>query len=135
MARNTSSIECNELRLHDNVSDSPIVLYYRTPTTTEREGYQNMALQRKGKHVQFRQASARLKYGLDILVGIREGDFTRDVDGRKNVPYASDPASTNYLETWKDEVAAGAGDLVMLLAAHVFDASAEIQTGEDITGN
>jgi len=131
MARNTSKSLNNELKIHDNMSDSDIVLFYRTPETSERQAYQNLALQRKGKNIKFNQAEARLVHGLKILTGFREGDFTRDVNGEKNVPYSSDKSSPHYLETWKEEVEAGAADLVMLLAAHVFDASAEINAGEE----
>ena len=134
MARNTSTTGSNELKIHDNVSDSDIVLFYRTPTTSERQGYQNMALQRKGKKVNFNQAEARLTYGLKILTGFREGDFVRDALGAA-VPYSSDKNSPHYLEEWKKELEAGASDLVMLLAAHVFDASAEIVDNEDGEGN
>jgi len=134
MARNTSTTGNNELKIHDNVSDSDIVLFYRTPTTSERQGYQNMALQRKGKKVNFNQAEARMTYGLKILTGFREGDFVRDVLGAA-APYSSDRNSQNYLEEWKKELEAGASDLIMLLAAHVFDASAEIVDAEDGEGN
>lgn len=134
MPRNTSTTGNNELKIRDNVSDSDIVLFYRTPTTKERQEYQNMALQRKGKQIKFNQAEARLVAGLKILTGFREGDFVRDVMGQ-SVPYSADPNSPHYLEGWKAEVEAGASDLVMLMAAHVFDASAEIVDPEDIEGN
>jgi len=134
MARNTSTTGNNELKIHDNVSDSDIVLFYRTPTTKERQEYQNLALQRKGKKVTFNQAEARLVSGLKILTGFREGDFVRDVLGAAQ-PYSSDKNSPHYLEEWKTEVEAGASDLIMLLAAHVFDASAEIVDPEDGEGN
>lgn len=130
MPRNTSLTPRNELVIHDNLSDSDIVLYYRTPTTTERNGYQNMAVSRRRNRVVLNQAGARLKYGLLVLTGFRDGDFVRDVDGHAE-PYSSDPDSPRYLPAWKDEVAAGAADLVMLLAGHLFDASAEIEEAED----
>ncbi|MCK9254088.1 MAG: hypothetical protein M0P55_15165 [Clostridiales bacterium] len=130
MARNITARGCNELKIHDNISSSAIVLYHRTPTTQERQAYSNMSVQRKGRKIKFNTAAARLKFGLKILTGFREGDFVRIVDG-KQVPFSADPTSSNYLKTWKEEVEAGAADLVMLLAAHVFDGSAEIDEEQD----
>jgi len=130
MARNISTSGINELKIHDNISDSDILLYYRAPTTAERNGYHNMAIQRKGRKIRFRQPEARLHYGLKILSGFREGDFVRDVNGRPE-PFSSDSGSPAYLPSWKDEIEKGAADLVMLLAAHVFDSSAEIDEPEE----
>ncbi|RJX20292.1 MAG: hypothetical protein C4563_06435 [Desulfobulbus sp.] len=121
----------NSLHIHDNISDSDIVLYYRNPTTSERTGYANMAVQRKRNKVTLHQAEARMKYGMLILTGFREGDFVRDAGGRPEV-FASDPASPRYRADWKEEIEKGAADLVMLLAAHVFDVSAEIDEPDDI---
>lgn len=120
----------NSVTLSDNISNSEIVLYYRNPTTAERNGYANMAMQRKRNKIKFNQAVARLKYGLVILLGFREGDFVRS-EGGKEVPFSSDKASPHYLPGWKEELEKGAADLVMLLAAHVFDVSAEIQDNDD----
>lgn len=130
MARNISGTTNNELRLRDNMSGSEIVLYYRTPTTGERNGYQNMAIQRRRNKVVMNQANARLEYGLKILTGFRSGDFVRNVGG-KAVGFSSNPAADDYLPSWKDELKQGADDLIMLLAAHVFDGSAEIDMPED----
>lgn len=115
----------NSLKIHDNISDSEIVLYYRHPTTLERTGYHNMAIQRKRNKVKLQQAEARMKYGAQILTGFREGDFVREESGR-TVAFSSDQTSPNYRADWKEELEKWAADLIMLLAAHVFDASAEI---------
>lgn len=133
MARNTSVSERNELTIHDNMSDSDIVLYYRTPTTKERQAYANLSVQRKGRKIKINTAEARLKHGLRILTGFREGDFVRS-EGGKEIPYSWDKGSPNYLPTWKEEIERGAADLVMLLAAHVFDGSAEINMDDDDDG-
>lgn len=135
MARRECS-EQNELKIHDNLSDSDITLLYRMPTTRERQGYQNMVLQRKGKKVEINQSAARLEFGLKILSGFKEGDFERNVDGR-NVAFTWREGAENYYPDWKEWIGKHAGDLVMLLAAHVYDASAYIaeeEEGEDIEG-
>ena len=123
----------NSLKIHDNISDSDIVLFYRSPTTSERTGYANMSVQRRRNKVTLHQAEARLKYGLLILTGFREGDFVRDAGGRPEV-FSSDPGSAHYRSNWKEEIEEGAADLVMLLAAHVFDVSAEIDAPDDVAG-
>lgn len=130
--------EINELKICDNISNSTLVLYYRQPTTQERAAYANESVQRKRNKIVTRIAETRLKYGAMILEGFREGDFTRKRDGR-TVPMSSDPQSPQYVPDWKDQVVAGAGDIVMLLAAHVFDAPAETEEpdidGEDAEKN
>ena len=120
----------NELHLHDNLSDTPIVFYYRMPTTREREGFSNEAIQRKGKKIKFRQAETRLKYGLKVLTGIRKGDFERMVDG-KPVAFASDANDPEYFKDWKVWLKDHAADLVMLLGAHIFEGSAEIEEPDE----
>ena len=130
----------NKLTLHDNISGSEIVLFYRNPTTQEMAGYHNESVTRKRKRVEFRQANAQLKYGERILLGFRDGDFVREENGQTK-PMASDPDSPNYFEDWKAQVMKHAADLIMLMAAHVFNASAEVEeqdepeTGEDAEKN
>jgi hypothetical protein len=129
MARRESS-DKNILDLHDNLSNTDIRFYYRTPTTTERNGYNNFSIQRKRNTIKVNAVNARLKYGLQIITGIREGDFERMV-GESYVSVASDPASKNYHEDWKGWLELHAADLVMLLAGFVFDASVEIDRDTD----
>lgn len=118
----------NELRINDNISDSVIVLYYRMPTTPERVAFANESVQRVRNEVVTRVPETRLKYGNKILTGFREGDFTAEVSGEEK-PISSEPTSPNYFQDWKEQVNCQAADLIMLLAAHVFDASAETATG------
>lgn len=122
--------EQHVLKLHDNLSDSEIVLYYRSPTTSERNGYENEAIRRKRNRVVMKRAEARLKYGGIILTGFRSGDFAKKVNG-KIVPIASDENDPNFDSEWKKIVMESAGDIVMLLAVHVFDLSAEIDDDEE----
>lgn len=129
MARREAQAE-NTLILQDQLSDSEIKLTYLMPTTKERQGFQNLAVQRKRNKVVMNQAEARLTYGLKILTGIREGDFERLQDGNY-VPISSDQQSTNYYADWKQWMSDNAADLVMLLGAHVFEQSATITDGDD----
>ena len=122
--------ERNELIINDPLSNSQLGLYYRNPTTSERQGYMNSAVKRVKNKITLHQAEARMVWGGKILVGIRDGDFLRMVDGRP-VAMSSDPASPDYYDGWRDEIESGCGDLVMALAAVVFDGGAEIATPED----
>ncbi len=133
MARR-ESVEKNELKINDNISNSVVKLYFRMPTTVERQAYNNMAVQRQGRKVKFKQSEARLKYGMKILTGIGEGDFERKVD-EKHMLISSEAGAEHYYEDWKPWMQEHAGDLVMLLAAHVFDSPAEINDAEDLAGN
>jgi hypothetical protein len=119
--------ELNELRIQDNISGSGIFFYYRMPTTAERAAYANESFRRRGNKIETRIVATRQKYGKLILQGVREGDFT--VPGAaagQDIPLVSDPASPNYDRQWKETVAAHAGDLLELLAAHVFDGSCSV---------
>jgi len=129
MARRESG-EINELKIYDNLSDSEITLYYRMPTTRERQDYQNKSMQRKGNKVEFNQAAARLESGMTILVGFKEGGFERKVE-EKYVPFTWKEGSENYYPEWKTWLMKNAADLIMLLAAQVFDVSAIIAKGEE----
>lgn len=125
--------ELNEMRFQDNLSASEIVLYYRMPTTQERIAYTNESYQRKGKKLINRSVETRLKFGLKILVGFREGDFERRVDG-KWVPMSSDgPPSENYYPEWKEHVEKYASDLVEHLAMRVFDLPVGVPDDEEMT--
>lgn len=129
MARRESS-QHNELKIRDNLSGSDITLYYRMPTTSERQRYQNQSLQRRRNRVEFNQAQARLEAGLAIITGFREGDFERVV-GQGYQAFSWREGADNYFPEWKNWLAEHAGDLLMLLAAQVFDVSAHISEGED----
>ncbi|HHL33920.1 MAG TPA: hypothetical protein ENJ30_06105 [Desulfobulbaceae bacterium] len=131
MARREAS-DRNEVEIHDNLSNTDILFYYRTPTTSELEGFNNLAIVRKGKKVKFQQPKARLKYGLHILTGIREGDFERSNGKGGYVAISSDKQSPNYYPEWKAWLRKNAADLVMLLGMHVFDVSGEIEEPEEL---
>lgn len=119
----------NTLKIWDNISSSELEIYYRSPTTQEREAYSNKSIQRKRNKLIFRAAQTRHKYGLIILTGIREGDFIIKKDGKK-VPLSSDSKSPNYNKDWKDIMLKYASDIIEVLAAFVFESSAEAE-GED----
>ncbi|MCP3668311.1 MAG: hypothetical protein GY696_38465 [Gammaproteobacteria bacterium] len=122
--------ELQTVTMHDNLSNSEIVFTYRMPTTKERTDYQNMAVQRKRNKVTFENTKARQKFGMEILMGIRDGDFEIKKDG-DYVLISSSQASEHYDPNWKQHVEEHAIDLVQLLAAHVFDASAEVDDQQD----
>jgi hypothetical protein len=126
------SPEDNTLTMIDNVSGSEIVFTYRMPTTAERTAYANAAWPRRGNKVKNETTKARLTYGERILKSIRDGDFLVPVNG-KNEPLSSTPGNPGYREDWKALVMQFAPDLVELLAARVFDASAEALTPDDLS--
>lgn len=117
----------NTLTLRDNISGSDIELTYRMPTTKERQGYSNAALVRQGDQVVANTIEARLEYGMEILTGIREGDFEIEKDGEW-VTISSDKSSSSYDPEWKAHVEADGADLVMVMAGHVFDGNANVRT-------
>jgi hypothetical protein len=122
--------ELNEMRFQDNLSGTEIVLLYRMPSTKERVAYTNKAYQRKGNKMINRSAETRMKYGLEILGGFREGDFERK-QGADWKPISSDSASDIFFPEWKEHVKKYASDLVEHLALRVFDMPVQIPEEQD----
>ena len=125
--------ERNEIIFNDPLSGTKVALYYRHPTTSKRQGYMNDAVKRVKGNVTFHRAEALAKWGAKVLVGIREGDFLRMVDG-KPASMSSDPASPDYYDGWREEIEAGCGDLISAMAAQVFDVVPDVVRGEDLAG-
>lgn len=122
--------EVNEIRFQDNLSGSEIVLFYRMPTTEERIAYTNESFQRKGRKVISRAVETRMKFGLKILEGFREGDFEiKTTDGW--LPISSDSESRCFKKDWKEHIKKYASDLIEHLAIRVFDLP--VQAAEEDT--
>lgn len=132
MARQLSDTH-NEITILDRLSTdqdgSPteITLYYDMPTTEDRIGYATEQITRKGNQVVNNLIPTRIKYGLKILRGFKEGSFC----GEDGLPMSSDTASPRYNAAWKSLVKRYASDIVQLLAVHVFENSAAVK-GQDI---
>jgi hypothetical protein len=124
MPREMSNERC-ELEFDDKLGSPDahgkrtLTLYYRLPETDERVGYANEMFVRKGNKIENRNWETRLKYGLKILTGFKEGDFTID-----KKPYSWDPQSPIYNAGWKAIIKKYGSDLVSLLSMQVFEVSA-----------
>lgn len=141
MARFFSN-EPNELRLHDNLSASTIVLFYRTPTAQEQAGYTNGMTKRVRNKLINCTGEQRQVNGLAILTGFREGDFLKpgppesphyDKE-QKGVVFSSNPESPKYDPSWKKLVGKYAPDLVEALAIHAFEQTSTQDDGVDLDG-
>lgn len=115
----------NKLIINDARSGTEIELHYRNPTTQEEVQYQARFIKKQGKKVLINAFETRLQMGIKILTGFRDGDF--GFDGR---PIASDPASPNYREDWRELLKTAATDIITVFAFHVFE-GARIDTGLD----
>lgn len=124
--RDLKPTDKNELVVLDAISGTDIVLYYRTPTTSERVAYQRAQIKKEGKKIKIRASQARQEFGLKILTGFADGAF--GYDGR---PISSNPEAANYREDWKDLVLAQAADLVEVLALTVFE-GARVEAPADL---
>lgn len=122
--------EKHVLNIHDNLSGTDIQFEYRMPTTEERTNYGNAAVQRRRNKVTQRMTQTRQKYGAAILTGIRDGDFTI-MEGGKEVPLSSTSGSDGFREDWKAKLLEHAADLVELLGAQVFEASAMVDEADE----
>jgi hypothetical protein len=126
MPRELNDERC-EVTFDDRISNSKITLYYRMPTSEERIAYQNAQIIRQGNKVKNNVGEARQKYGLALLVGFKDGCFSK----AKNQPLSSDPQSPHYDPEWKAYIKKYASDIINLLAVHAFDASVFTETNED----
>ena len=124
----------NTLKLHDNISDSGIHLFYRTPTVKEVAAYTNGMAKRVRNKIINCTGECRQKYGRDILEGCRDGDFGIMKDD-KVVVISSDPKSNDYDPKWKDLFCEHAADLVERLAIHAFENTAEADAGVELQGD
>ena len=134
------SDEPNKLRLHDNISDSNIVLYYRTPTAQEQAAYTNGMSKRVRNKIVNCTGELRQTKGKAILTGFREGDFLKPGtpdsphydEKLKGVVFSSNPDSPKYDSEWKKLVGKFAPDLVEALAIHAFEQTSTPDDGVDL---
>jgi len=133
------SDELNELRIHDNLSDSVLVIYYRMPTTEERIGYSNEMVKRARNKLIPRMGNVYQKYGAKILMGIGDGCFEKKV-GDKYVPISSNRDYEHFDPEWKNHIKNYASDIIEKLALTVFgdsvdDVDEETEDGEELEKN
>lgn len=126
MARDFSAAP-NELRLHDNISNSVIVLKYRTPSAKEQAEYTNGMTKRVRNKLINCTGEQRQKYGAQILTGFREGDFLKE-----GAAFSSERESSHYDPEWKTLVSKFAPDLVETLAIHAFEQTASEDDGVEL---
>lgn len=124
--RDLTPSDRNEITINDTRSGTEIKLFYRNPKTQEEVGYQAALFVRKGGKLKINAFETRLKYGLQILTGIREGDF-----GINGQPISSDLGSKNYREDWKALIKDQAPDIVTAFAFAIFE-GARIGEGPEI---
>lgn len=117
MPRDLDATE-NSLTIRDAVSGGDVRFFYRTPAPSDMQAYASASIQRKGNKVIVAPVQPKLKAGLDIMTGVREGDFTY-----QGKPLSSDPKNENYQAAWKDILKEKAPDLIVLFAATIFDGS------------
>jgi len=115
----------NTMVIDDGRSGSQIELYYRNPTTQEEVTYKTLQYKKSGNKFTI-NAGLKVTLALAVLTGFREGDF--GVGGK---PISSDPASSNYLEGWKDAVKKNASDILLAFASAVFEG---VRADKELTG-
>ena len=115
----------NEMVVADPMSGDQLILYYRSPTTEERQQYvSDLFLQEDGK-VKDNTQIARLKWGLELLTGIGDQTLALTIDGETR-PVHNNPESEHYRADWKELMREYAADLPVFLALRVFEALRQI---------
>jgi hypothetical protein len=130
----------NELCLNDNLSNSELVVYYRMPTTSERQEYLNRRQIRKGKVFVDNTIVNKADFGARIITGVREGDFERLGDNGQYLPISSDQQSEYYYPEWREWMAEHCNDILMVIAYRAFEVPVSAvlpgdKTGEDLEKN
>lgn len=138
MARRESSKK-NLLLMQDNLSNSTLGLYYRTPTTKERQAYINRRSVREGKQFRDNSAANRVEFGARILTGLREGDFERAAGVDDFVPISTNEKDKNYFPDWREWMLENCSDVLTMLSIRVFEmsvtpSSEEFPAGDDDAG-
>ena len=109
------------LLLQDNLSDSVLGIYYRQPTTKERQAYLNKRSIRQGNRFVDNSAACRVESGKRIITGLRDGDFERRVEGGNYRPIATNRDSADYYEAWPEWMEKHCSDVLTALAVRVFE--------------
>ena len=113
------------LLLEDIASNTSILLSYRLPTTDERVQYSAGLWKKIGNEVTSCHAEVRAKFGLQILTGIRDGDFGT-VHDSEVVPLSGNPGSEHYDQNWKDIISLQAEDVLIMLGKFAFEDALKI---------
>ena len=121
MPRELSNELCT-LELEDIISNSKITFAYNLPVTAMRIQYANEQIVSTANGIQNKTFETRLKFGLLILAGFKDGDFTVN-----KKPISSNQASPLYNAAWKEIAALFAGDLISALALIVFEGSVNVK--------
>lgn len=113
----------HERKIYDAIGEGDITFYYRLPTTNERIKYNaNLFAMRGANKLQNKSFETRLEMGLAIVTGFKEGDFVVEKEGKLQ-PISSQQNSPNYYADWKNYLREETPELVVALAALVFDAA------------
>lgn len=123
----------NEMTIQDTISDSLIVFYYRLPSNRERILYHQSLINTRGARVRIKSFETRLKFGMQIITGFRDGDFEIQRDG-KWISISSDPNSSNFFPDWRSFIEENAPDLVVALATAVFEGATAVPEEEEEEG-
>lgn len=99
-----------------------LTLFYRLPTTSERQEYINNLVQkdRAAKSLDILYLN-RVNAAANLVQGVGEGCFGRQLSDGSVVPISSEKGNEYYADNWKEELANGAADLLDKLGKIVFD--------------
>jgi hypothetical protein len=123
----------NVLRLHDNISNTRLELYFRTPTAREQAAYTNGMTKRVRNNIINCTGECRQKYGKEILEGWRAGDFGEEKNGEV-VPVNSTPGDAHFRKDWKDWFQTHNADLIERLAIHAFENTTDTDDADGLPG-
>lgn len=109
--------ERNVLEMEDNISGCVLTVFYGMPSNSQRVRYSNALTKRQGGKVKVVKNvfSVQASFGLELLLGIKKGDFV--AGGRA---FASEQSDPDYDPKWRDHMVSGAPDVLAHLARTAF---------------
>jgi hypothetical protein len=124
----------NQLTIHDPISNSNLVIFYRMPTSEEIIAYESSKYKREADRVEVSLSRACQNSGEKIIEGFTEGAFVQKI-GDELKPFSSDPVSPNYDPDWKPLIKKYAPDVLEVLGFHVFEGTRVISTQGEVSKN
>lgn len=112
---------CDKKMMIVEIGGQKVGVYHRSPTTGEYVSYHQEKIKLKNGKVESNLAEANMKYGLRVIVGVRNGDL----EYRENGSWR--PLDTDILaeEEWRAILARDFFELVDFVGAKVYNPVAD----------
>ena len=136
--RDVSKSDRNVGKIYDKLGKGDVYFYFRMPTTAERAAYDKALLKFKGKKPLNKAFETNLTFGKLLCTGLRlakKDPIKTWVDGLcfEGKPFSSESKDEGYYrQDWKEIIIETSSDLLVQLAAFIFNAAGVEEDDDDI---